>query len=165
MSDGNVEEALHSFAVAPGDCIYVPAGTVHAIGEGILLAEIQQSSDITYRLHDWNRVGPDGLPRELHLEESLKCIDFEKGPVDPVTPRRISPLPQQLEELVHCEYFSIRRHQSDQPIAVPMMVVTMIICAEIPALRAIAILLSGDGDLPGGATEQSSEQGVPPSGN
>ncbi|MBS0265706.1 MAG: class I mannose-6-phosphate isomerase, partial [Planctomycetes bacterium] len=71
LQAGSVEECLHKLPVAPGDCIFVPAGTVHAIGEGIVLAEVQQSSNLTFRLFDWNRLGQDGRPRQLHIEESL----------------------------------------------------------------------------------------------
>ena len=67
-----------------GDCILIPAGTVHAIGAGVVLAEVQQMSDATFRLHDWGRVGPDGKPRQLHLAEALEAIDFEAGPVAPM---------------------------------------------------------------------------------
>lgn len=70
-----VNELLHFYPVRPGDFIYVPAGTIHAIGPGITLIEVQQSSGITYRLWDWNRQG-----RELHLERGLKVADFHSRP-------------------------------------------------------------------------------------
>ena len=72
----------------PGDCILIESGTVHAIGAGVLLAEIQQTSDATFRVYDWGRVGPDGKPRTLHIEQALESIEFERGPVKPITPRR-----------------------------------------------------------------------------
>ena len=78
---GRVEECLNSFEVSPGDVIHIAAGTVHAIGGGILLAEIQQTSDLTYRVYDWNRLGLDGKPRETHLEKALDVINFD-GPDD-----------------------------------------------------------------------------------
>ena len=107
LSAGTVEECLHSYPVRAGDCVFIPAGTVHAIGEGILLAEVQQSSDLTFRLHDWGRLGADGQPRPLHIEESLACIDFDRGPVDPVNPRRLNLVS---EELVASEFFTLHRH-------------------------------------------------------
>ncbi len=67
---------LNRVEVHPGELYYVPAGTVHAIGAGILLAEVQQCSDTTYRLYDWGRLGLDGHPRELHLAESMACCNF-----------------------------------------------------------------------------------------
>ncbi len=80
---GRCGDVLHSFEPHRGDCIFIPAGTVHAIGAGLMVAEIQQSSDVTYRLHDWNRVGPDGKPRAMHVEAGLEAVThFE--PVEPV---------------------------------------------------------------------------------
>lgn len=107
LAAGTVEECLHSYPVHAGDCVFIPAGTVHAIGEGILLAEVQQSSDLTFRLHDWGRLGADGQPRPLHIEESLACIDFDRGPVDPVVPHRLN---RRSEVLVSSEYFTLHRH-------------------------------------------------------
>jgi len=80
-------EVLHWFTPRPGDCVFIPAGTVHAIGAGLLVAEIQQSSDVTYRLHDWGRLGPDGRPRQLHLEAGLEAVT-RFGPVEPLRPPR-----------------------------------------------------------------------------
>jgi len=80
---GDVERLLHKREVAPGEFVYIPAGTVHAVGKGILLAEVQQSSDTTYRFFDWNRVGLDGNPRELHVEEALASIDFSRSGFPP----------------------------------------------------------------------------------
>ena len=80
LNEGNLEKILNKIEVKSGDTVYIPAGTVHAIGKGILLAEIQQTSDITYRIYDWNRVGLDGKPRELHTEKALEAIDFQAKP-------------------------------------------------------------------------------------
>lgn len=110
IENGTVEQCLHRIEVTAGDCLFIPAGTVHAIGEGILLAEIQQSSDVTFRLFDWNRVGADGNPRPVHVEQSLECIDFQRGPVNKVTPVRVPGVDHHLEELVTCPFFTIRRH-------------------------------------------------------
>ncbi|MCU0772769.1 MAG: class I mannose-6-phosphate isomerase [Verrucomicrobia bacterium] len=77
LRDGSVAECFHRLAVARGDSLFLPSGRVHAIGGGNVLFEIQQNSDTTYRVFDWNRVGLDGRPRELHVEQSLECIDFE----------------------------------------------------------------------------------------
>jgi mannose-6-phosphate isomerase len=110
LQDGSVQHCLHEFSVGAGDCVFVPAGTVHAIGEGILLAEIQQSSDLTFRLYDWDRLGTDGRPRPLHIEQALHCIDFARGPVLPVHPLRVDAGTRICEELVRCEQFVIRRH-------------------------------------------------------
>ncbi len=69
---GTLEDALSWLSVSPGDVVYIPHGLVHALGGGVRVYEIQQSSDVTYRLWDWNRVGPDGKPRALHTEDALK---------------------------------------------------------------------------------------------
>ncbi len=84
---GRVEPLLHRFEARPGDSVLIEAGTVHAIGAGVLLAEIQQMSDATFRVFDWNRVGPDGKPRQLHIEQAMESIDFRRGPVNPIIPR------------------------------------------------------------------------------
>jgi mannose-6-phosphate isomerase len=76
VADGTVGELLNEIPVQPGDAFFIPAGTVHAIGEGIVLAEVQQTSDITYRIFDWNRTDDAGNPRELHTELALDAIDF-----------------------------------------------------------------------------------------
>jgi mannose-6-phosphate isomerase len=70
-----------------GDCFYLPPGVVHAIGPGLLVAQIQQASDTTYRLYDFDRVGADGVPRTLHVAEALECIDYDYGPVTAQTPQ------------------------------------------------------------------------------
>ncbi|MCR9202406.1 MAG: class I mannose-6-phosphate isomerase [Planctomycetaceae bacterium] len=112
LSEGRVEQTLNMIPARAGDCVFVPARTVHALGPGILLAEIQQQSNITFRLHDWGRMGADGQPRELHIEQSLQCIDFEAGPVAPVSAVELSDGTHHFEELVRCDYFVIRRHQA-----------------------------------------------------
>jgi len=76
VSSPDVEKCLQSFKSEPNDAYFIYAGTVHAIGAGNLLLEIQQNSNTTYRISDWGRVGPDGKPRELHLEKALECINF-----------------------------------------------------------------------------------------
>jgi mannose-6-phosphate isomerase len=112
---GTLEDCLHSFEVSVGDCVFIPAGTVHAIGEGILLAEVQQSSDMTFRLYDWDRVGPDGQPRELHIEKAIACTNFELGPVNCQVPQPINGG----HELASCEYFTIRRYSGPGDVRIP----------------------------------------------
>ncbi len=77
LEENALEEVLNEVGVKAGDVLNIPAGLIHAVGQGILLAEIQQNSDTTYRVYDWGRVGLDGKPRELHIEKSLEVIDFE----------------------------------------------------------------------------------------
>ena len=76
ISDGSVADCFHRIPVKAGDAMFLPSGRVHAIGDGLVIFEIQQNSDTTYRVFDWNRVGLDGQPRELHVAQSLASIDF-----------------------------------------------------------------------------------------
>ena len=76
IAAGTVAECFHRLPVRAGDTMFLPSGRVHAIGDGLVIFEIQQNSDTTYRVFDWNRVGLDGQPRELHLAQSLASIDF-----------------------------------------------------------------------------------------
>jgi mannose-6-phosphate isomerase len=109
-------ETLHSFAPRPGDCVFLEAGTVHAIGANVLLFEVQQTSDITYRLYDWDRVDTKtGRPRELHVDHGLACADFDRGPCPPVKPRVRGGEGVRREELVGCRYFTLERHTSRIP--------------------------------------------------
>ena len=73
---GTAAECVHRVPVQKGDAMFLPAGRIHAIGAGLVLFEIQQNSDTTYRVFDWNRVGPDGKPRPLHIAEAMESIDF-----------------------------------------------------------------------------------------
>lgn len=112
LEAGTVAECLHSFHPKPGDCVFIPAGLVHAVGGGVVMAEVQQASDATFRLFDWNRVDPaTGLPRKLHLDEALKAIHFDLAPGKPVvaTPRPSTPPGVEAEHLVACPYFRLDR--------------------------------------------------------
>lgn len=109
LEGGDVEPLLHHFTAKAGDCIMIPAGTVHAIGAGIVLAEIQQMSDATFRIHDWGRLGDDGKPRELHVRQALESTDYQAGPVDPTRPE-VEPIPGgSREKLASCPYFALER--------------------------------------------------------
>ncbi len=83
LAAGTVDECLHSFEPRVGDCLSLPAGTVHT-ARGVLLAEIQQPSDVTFRLFDWDRLDGTGRPRPLHREPGLNVIDWQQGPIAPV---------------------------------------------------------------------------------
>lgn len=86
LEAGELERCLHYLPVEAGDAVFIPSGSLHAILEGIILAEIQQNSDTTYRVYDWNRVGDDGKPRPLHVDKAMDVINFdqiEPGPFEP----------------------------------------------------------------------------------
>ncbi len=101
---------LHRLGVTPGDCLFIPAGTVHALLAGIVVAEIQQNSDATYRVYDWGRLGVDGKPRPLHIEKALDVIDWGQ-----VRPRPAQPVPLLQRDgiasarLVACPQFVVER--------------------------------------------------------
>jgi mannose-6-phosphate isomerase len=101
LKNGTVDTLLHRKHVQKGDYVFLPSGTVHAIGEGIVLAEVQQSSDTTYRVFDWNRVGLDGKPRTLHIDEAMASIHFNEWG----EPRAEVPLSGRCG--VRCDYFSM----------------------------------------------------------
>src|SRR5947208_16594612 len=117
------EDALHSVTVADcsyairmksGAAMFVPSGRFHAIGAGNLLVEVQQNSDTTYRVFDWNRVDEQGKPRELHLDQALQCIDFKDVAPKPITPRA---------ELLarHQRFFEVQTWNLGSPRAIPRL--------------------------------------------
>jgi len=111
IRSGTCQQVLHRLEPSPGDCVFLPAGTVHALGEGLLVAEIQQASDTTYRLFDWNRLGPDGKSRQLHVEQGLEAIDFGRGQVEPQQPQPTDR--PGVSRLVECDKFLLDSWQID----------------------------------------------------
>lgn len=103
LNSGHLTDILNKEQVAQGDIFFLPAGRVHTIGKGLLIAEIQQTSDITYRIYDFDRVDDKGNKRELHTEEALAAIDYK------VYPEYKSNYPQKKNEImeaVTCQYFT-----------------------------------------------------------
>ncbi len=100
-------EILHSFEPKVGDCIFIPAGTVHAIGAGLLIAEIQQASNTTFRVYDWDRIDATGNARPLHTKQATQAIDFSAGPVNPESPQTTHHSNKTI--LIDCEKFCIHR--------------------------------------------------------
>jgi mannose-6-phosphate isomerase len=117
IASGTLALCLHKIEARPGDCLFIPAGTVHALGKGLLVAEIQQASDTTFRLFDWNRVGPDGKPRPLHVDQGLAVTNFNAGPV---MPQQAQPTAwPNAERLVSCEKFLLDRLRLRAPQSLP----------------------------------------------
>jgi len=111
VKEGGFEEHFNYEQVKPDDYFYIPARSMHSLGKGITLLEIQQTSDVTYRVYDWGRVEPDGKPRELHTEWAKEAIDFDADPI----PREHSPLGlNQPQELESTPYFSVNRLAIDK---------------------------------------------------
>ncbi|WP_395748188.1 type I phosphomannose isomerase catalytic subunit [Prosthecobacter sp.] len=112
LQNGTVADVVHVIEARTGDCLFIPSGRVHAIGAGLLIYEIQQNSDTTYRVFDWNRVGLDGKPRALHVQESMQSIDFSD----------FTPGVQKIENngtLVKCDYFDVRLLSGSKQAGVP----------------------------------------------
>lgn len=105
IADGAAADLLAAVTVRPGECHFIPAGTVHSLGAGLLIAEVQTPSDTTYRVFDWNRVDESGRPRPLHITEALESIHFD------VTPDKL-PVTT-VGRLVDCEHFRVDKgHQA-----------------------------------------------------
>ena len=107
LATGGVESVLHEIPVRSGESIFIPSGRLHAIGGGNLIIEIQQNSDTTYRVFDWNRCGLDGKPRELHIPQSLASIDFED--FEPSIKSAADPL------VADCPLFRVEKLTLDSP--------------------------------------------------
>jgi mannose-6-phosphate isomerase len=105
-----MDALLESIPIAAGDAIYIPGGRVHALDRGSLIYEVQQNSNTTYRIYDWGRVGHDGRPRETHLAQALRVIDWKDPPARPASP---TPLPSEpgnrRERMVASPYFTMDR--------------------------------------------------------
>lgn len=114
VTSGSLVNLLQFYPVQPGDTFMIPAGVVHAIGKGVLLAEIQQPSDVTFRIFDWNRVDEDGNARELHTEEAFEAIRYEENfgqfKVE------YQPTLNQTVPLVHSPYFNTNLIEFDQQV-------------------------------------------------
>lgn len=112
VEDNTVTEVLHDYNVKAGDVFFLPAGRIHSIGSGCFIAEIQQTSDITYRIYDFGRKGLDGKPRELHTELSKAAIDYN---VLPDYKTDYQEKHNEENEIVSCEYFTTSLYDLDKP--------------------------------------------------
>jgi mannose-6-phosphate isomerase len=115
--DGTIEDCLERIAVSAGDAIFVPAGTVHTVGPGLVLCEIQEHSDITYRVFDYNRRTPEGPPRPLHIEQALDVINFGEQSGGKLEPVRITRGPLKETYFIACRYFATERWEFAERIA------------------------------------------------
>ncbi|MGC8864613.1 MAG: type I phosphomannose isomerase catalytic subunit [Bacteroidales bacterium] len=113
LKQKRLPEILNYETVHPGDVFFMPAGRIHALGPGVLLTEIQQTSDTTYRIYDWDRVDAQGKSRELHLEEALDAIDYNAYPE---YKSRYNVIPNATSHLVKCPYFNTNLLKLDKAI-------------------------------------------------
>ena len=112
VEEKTITEAISRYPVGEGDCFFLPAGRIHAIGSGCFLAEIQQTSDVTYRIYDFDRRDDLGRPRELHTELAAESIDYT---VLSDYQTHYTPLKNQKVKLVSCPYFTTSVYDLDQP--------------------------------------------------
>ena len=103
-ADGSITDALACYDVHPGDVFFLPPGRIHAICSGCFIAEIQQTSDLTYRIYDYGRMGLDGKPRQLHLEQARQAVDYKVYPQGYRT--QYEPAQDEEVELINCPYFT-----------------------------------------------------------
>ena len=113
VSEKTIVDAIARYRVHEGDCFFLPAGRIHAIGSGCFLAEIQQTSDVTYRIYDFDRHDDLGRPRELHTELAAESINYD---VLPDYQTHYTPAKNQRVQLVECPYFTTSVYDLDQPI-------------------------------------------------
>jgi mannose-6-phosphate isomerase len=142
---GELEPLLKKRQVKAGDFVWIPAGTVHAIGPGIVLAEVQQNSDVTYRVYDWGRVGLDGKPRVLHVADALRATNFTAAePPSGGRGRTADETGLAIEHLADCPAFSLSRVRLDRR---PWAAGTGGTFAALVVLAGRARLSSGAGGL------------------
>lgn len=110
IDNKQVESVLNRVPVGKGHCYYLPSGTLHALGAGVVVAEVQTPSDITYRVYDWDRLDAStGRPRDLHLAEALQCISYETGAIQGEKPEHMASVWASVTSLVRCPSFTIER--------------------------------------------------------
>lgn len=112
VADGTICDSIAQYNVKAGDCFYIPAGRVHSIGAGCLIAEIQQTSDTTYRLYDYNRRDKNGNLRQLHVEKAIECIDYS---VKDDYRTHYKPAKNERVTLIECDYFKTSLYDIDRP--------------------------------------------------
>lgn len=116
LSRRNVDESLASFAPAAGQGVLVAAGTVHSLGDGVVVFEVQENSDVTFRLYDWDHTDPKtGEARPLQVEQALACVDFARGVIQPAEPVAEEHASGPRERVLNCAYFTLWRVRSAAP--------------------------------------------------
>ena len=162
VGEDRITQVLASHSVSEGDVFFLPAGRIHAIGGGVRLAEIQQSSDITYRIYDYGRPGLDGKPRELHTEQARDAIDYR---VYPGYRSCYTPRPNVPVDLVRCPQFTTQLLDLTQPCELPVpacgWIILTCLSGSIGVDPSPSDLLSGVGLAPEGRAALGSEEGGP----
>jgi mannose-6-phosphate isomerase len=118
LDDGTIADHLVGIVPRPGDAVFIPAGTVHTLGGGVVVFEIQQNSDVTFRLYDWGHVdAKTGQPRPLQVDQALASIDFADSNSGLVTPLVVTTTPVERERLFDCDHFQLWRLRGESPFA------------------------------------------------
>jgi mannose-6-phosphate isomerase len=143
LANGTVADRLACFTPKPGDGVFIPPGTVHALGGGVVVFEVQENSDVTFRLYDWNHVdAKTGKPRALQVDQALACIDFGKCAGGLAPPMVEATEPVERERLFDCDHFRLSRLRGDSPFAV-----------GAPGVPRVLVCIAGSGLVEhGGAT-------------
>ncbi len=150
LSKQSVDEYLASFTPVRGQAILIEAGTVHALGQGVVVFEIQENSDITFRLFDWDHTDPrTGHPRALQVEQALACIDFAQGAVGPAAPVAEALESATRERLLDCSHFQVWRIESAAPFPV-----------GAPGVPHILVCIGGGGHIEQAGRDFAMEKGT-----
>ncbi len=113
------DDHLASFKPEVGQSVLITAGTVHSLGDGVMVFEVQENSDVTFRLYDWDHIdAKTGKPRDLQVEEALQCVNFAQGEIKPVTPVQMAPSPAKRERLIDNPHFRMERASGSEPFPV-----------------------------------------------
>jgi mannose-6-phosphate isomerase len=121
LTNGNVESMIHAIPARPGQCFYLKSGTVHALGAGVVVAEVQTASDTTYRVYDFNRVDQTtGKPRKLHVNEALECINFAAEPDREQQRSHVAGLFTTVSRLVTCPQFVLEKVRMTEGVEEPV---------------------------------------------
>ena len=149
INNNRVSDAVEFFDARPGDVVFIPPGTVHALCAGVMVYEVQQSSDITFRIYDYNRPGADGKPRELHIEDALEVIDFEGPCRQPAASSDLAGQDPDGTLLVESEHFRLERFNPSE------------IRTEHPPRTSVSAVtfLDGSAEVQGGGDVYSAGKG------
>jgi len=149
LANGTIADHLVGIVPKTGDGVFIPAGTVHTLGGGVVVFEVQQNSDVTFRLYDWGHVdAKTGQPRPLQVDQALASIDFANSDGGLVTPFVVTTTPVERERLFDCEHFQLWRLRGESPFNVG--------AAEIPR---VLVCIDGSGWLEGGGSAYGVEKG------
>ncbi len=119
LTTGTADVHLASFKPTVGQAVLIQAGTVHSLGDGVMVFEVQENSDVTFRLYDWDHVdAKTGKPRDLQVDQALQCVDLRQGAIAPVTPTVRTTAPVRREGVFDTAHFRLERLQGEQPFAV-----------------------------------------------